>query len=256
MFTFTNKTVLITGASAGIGKECALAFAEMGARLILTARRKERLEELAGYLHTTFQTESRVIELDVRDRLTVTHTFTNLPDEWKTVDILINNAGLARGFDTIQDGNLDDWEEMIDTNVKGLLYVTRAILPAMVSRKQGMIINMGSVAGREVYPKGNIYCASKHAVKALSQAIYRDTNGSNIRVCNIDAGMVETEFSEVRYHGDKERAQSVYKGIQPLTARDLAELVVFCASRPPHVTLHDIQIMATAQASTWLFYRE
>ncbi len=251
-----GSTILITGASSGIGLECANVFAETGARLVLIARRIERLNELAKRLKTTFGTESLCITLDVRDRKQVMDTLMNLPEAWCDVDVLINNAGLSLGMDFIQDGNIDDWEEMIDANVKGLLYVTRALLPHMVERKQGMIINMGSAAGREVYQKGNIYAATKHAVRALSKAIFRDTNGKNIRVCNIDPGMVETEFSEIRFRGDKERAKAVYQGLTALSARDIADVVLFCATRPPHVTLHDIQIMPTAQATTWIAHRE
>lgn len=251
-----NQIVFITGASAGIGRECAELFAEAGARLILAARRTERLTELAASLKERLGTATHSISLDVRDRATVKTAIEALPAAWQEIDILINSAGLSRGMDTFQEANLDDWEEMIDTNVKGLLYVSRSVLPGMVARKRGTVINLGSVAGREVYPKGNVYCATKHAVRALSQAMYRDTNGSNIRVCNIEPGMVETEFSEVRFHGDKERAQSVYKGITPLSGRDIAEIILFCATRPPHVTLHDIQIMPTAQASTTLMHRQ
>jgi 3-hydroxy acid dehydrogenase/malonic semialdehyde reductase len=251
-----KQITFISGASSGIGRECAELFAEAGARLILAARRIERLNELAASLKERFGTESYCIALDVRDRAAVKTAIEGLPKAWQEIDILINNAGLSRGMDTFQEANLDDWEEMIDTNLKGLLYVSRAVLPGMVGRKRGTVINLGSVAGREVYPKGNVYCATKHAVRALSQAMYRDTNGSNIRVCNIEPGMVETEFSEVRFHGDKERAESVYKGITPLSGRDIADVIFFCATRPPYVTLHDIQIMPTAQASTTLMHRQ
>jgi 3-hydroxy acid dehydrogenase / malonic semialdehyde reductase len=257
-FTMTvhGQTVFITGASSGIGLACAEVFAEAGARLLLAARRTERLTEIASRLASQYGTESHCIVLDVRDRAAVQTRLGEIPAAWQTIDVLINNAGLSRGLDTVQEGNLDDWDAMIDTNVKGLLYVSRAVLPRMVARKQGMVINMGSIAGREVYPKGNVYCATKHAVRALSQAMYRDTNGANVRVCNIDPGMVETEFSEVRFNGDKERAKAVYNGMKPLTARDIADVALFCATRPPHVTLHDIQIMPTSQASATLVHRE
>jgi NADP-dependent 3-hydroxy acid dehydrogenase YdfG len=255
MMNLHNTITLITGASSGIGLECALLFAEAGSRLVLVARRIERLNELADRLKAEFGTESYCLQLDVRDRKAVFATLAALPAEWREVDTLINNAGLSRGLEPLHEGDVDDWEEMIDANVKGLLYVTRAILPGMVERKRGTIINMASIAGRAVYPKGNVYCATKHAVRALSQAMYMDTNGSNVRVCNIDPGMVETEFSEVRFHGDKDRAKAVYQGLQPLSGRDVADVVLFCATRPPHITLHDIQIMPTAQAAATVVHR-
>jgi 3-hydroxy acid dehydrogenase / malonic semialdehyde reductase len=251
-----KQTVFITGASSGIGLACAEVFAEAGARLLLAARREERLRELASSLASQHGTEAHCITLDVRDRAAVQTSMDALPAAWQTIDVLINNAGLSRGLSAVQSGNLDDWDEMIDTNVKGLLYISRAVLPGMVTRKQGMVINMGSIAGREVYPNGNVYCATKHAVRALSKAMYRDTNGANIRVCNIDPGMVETEFSEVRFQGDKARAKAVYANMTPLSARDIAEVALFCATRPAHVTLHDIQIMPTAQGSATLVHRE
>lgn len=250
-----NTITLITGASSGIGLECAYLFAEAGSQLVLVARRIERLQELAHRLKSEFGTDSYCIQLDVRDRHAVFAALAELPSKWREVDTLINNAGLSRGLDPLHEGDVDDWEEMIDANVKGLLYVTRAVLPGMVQRTHGTIINMASIAGKVVYPKGNVYCATKHAVRALSQAMYMDTNGSNVRVCNIDPGMVETEFSEVRFHGDKDRARAVYHGMQPLSARDVADVVLFCATRPPHVTLHDIQIMPTAQASPTIVHR-
>jgi 3-hydroxy acid dehydrogenase / malonic semialdehyde reductase len=255
MTTLKGKTVFISGASAGIGRDTAVCCAEAGARLILTARRKDRLETLAHDLKQEFGTESYTMELDVRDYNAVKASIYALPEEWKMIDMLINNAGLSRGLDTIQEGLMQDWEEMIDTNVKGLLYVTREILPQMVARKQGTVVNLGSIAGKEVYPKGNVYCATKHAVRALSQAMYRDTNGSNVRVINIDPGMVETEFSEVRFHGDAARAKAVYHGLQPLSGRDIAEVILFAITRPAHVTLHDIQIMPTAQAAATIVHR-
>jgi serine 3-dehydrogenase len=250
-----HSTVLITGASSGIGLECAVVFAAAGARLILAARRYERLEALAEHLNKDYGTESLCLAMDVRNRQQVMETLGALPEAWQKVDVLVNNAGLSRGLDTVQEGNVDDWDEMIDANIKGLLYVTRAVLPGMVARKHGTVINLASIAGRAVYPKGNVYCATKHAVRALSQAMYMDTNGSNVRVCNIDPGMVETEFSEVRFHGDTERAKAVYKGMKPLSGRDVAEVVLFCATRPPHVTLHDIQIMPTDQATATIVHR-
>ncbi len=250
-----NTTVFISGASAGIGRETAELCAEAGARLILTARRQDRLDALAKELHEKYSTECYTFALDVRKYDDVKASIHALPEAWRTIDILINNAGLSRGLDTIQDGLLSDWEEMIDTNLKGLLYITREILPQMVARKQGTVVNLGSIAGKEVYPKGNVYCATKHAVRALSQAMYRDTNGANVRVVNIDPGMVETEFSEVRFHGDKDRAKAVYHGLKPLSGRDVAEVILFAITRPAHVTLHDIQIMPTAQAAATIVHR-
>jgi NADP-dependent 3-hydroxy acid dehydrogenase YdfG len=256
MTNLREQNIFITGASAGIGRACAELFAEAGARrLILCARRTDILEELSKDLRARYNAEVCAITLDVRQREAVERSVAGLPAEWRDIDILVNNAGLSRGLDTLHEGKIEDWEEMIDTNLKGLLYVSRAVLPGMVARRRGTVVNIGSIAGREVYPKGNVYCATKHAVRALSQAMYRDANGSNIRVCNIDPGMVETEFSEVRFHGDKDRAKAVYQGMTPLSARDIAEVVLFCASRPAHVTLHDIQIMPTDQAAATIVHR-
>ncbi|GBD07602.1 NADP-dependent 3-hydroxy acid dehydrogenase YdfG [bacterium HR21] len=251
-----GKTVLITGASSGIGAACAEKFAEAGARLLLLARRRERLEALAHELHSRFSASCHLLVCDVRDRHQVEDTLGSLPPAWADIDILVNNAGLARGLAPLHEGSYDDWEEMIDTNLKGLLAVTRAVLPRMVARRSGMIINIASIAGREVYPNGNVYCATKHAVRALSEALRIDLNGTNIRVVNIDPGLVETEFSLVRFRGDAERARKVYEGLQPLTAHDVAELVLFCATRPPHVVIADVLIVPTAQATTWLVHRQ
>lgn len=246
-----DSIVCITGASSGIGEACAEVFAREGARLILLARRKERLEEVAKGLSVP----CLLLQCDVRNRQEVAALLGNLPEEWRDIDILVNNAGLSRGLDTLQDGDEQDWEEMIDTNLKGLLYVTKELLPPMIARKKGMIINIASIAGRQVYPKGNVYCATKHAVRALSEALQFDVNGTGVRVTNIDPGMVETEFSVVRFHGDKERADSVYKGMTPLTGKDVADVVLFCATRPPHVSIHDLLLMPTDQASTQVVHR-
>jgi len=247
----TSKTVLITGASSGIGAACAKVFDEQGARLILMARRAEAMEELAtGLAHKPL-----IIQCDVRDNVAVQHCIESLPEEWKTIDILVNNAGLSRGLNTVQNGMINDWEEMIDTNIKGLLYVTKAVLPGMIQRNSGMIINIGSIAGRQVYPNGNVYCATKYGVRAISEALQFDVNGTGVRVSNIDPGMVETEFSIVRFHGDKERADSVYNGMVPLTPLDVAETVLFCVTRPRHVSVHDILLMPTDQASTQVVHR-
>lgn len=250
-----HNIVLITGASSGIGLECARVFAEAGARLVLLARRADRLEQLAEELREAHSTVSLCRECDVRDKHMVTSVLAELPEEWRAIDILINNAGLSRGLDKLHEGSITDWEEMIDTNVKGLLYVSRAILPGMVQRKSGMVINIASIAGREVYPNGNVYCATKHAVRALSEAMRIDTNGANIRVCNIDPGLVETEFSEVRFHGDTNRAATVYKGYTPLHGRDIAETALFCATRPPHVVIADMLVLPTAQAAATIVHK-
>ncbi len=250
-----GKTVIVTGASAGIGEACAIAFAKEGARLILTGRREERINELAAKLKQDFGTETLAIAFDVRNIDEVKKAMA-LPEEWNDIDILINNAGLARGTEKIQEGVMQNWEEMIDTNVKGLLYMTREILPRMVARESGMIINIASIAGRQVYPGGNVYCASKAAVKAISQGIAIDTNGTNVRVCNIDPGLVETEFSEVRFHGDKEKAENVYKGFEPLRGEDIADIALFAATRPAHVMIQDVLITPTAQANATTVHKQ
>lgn len=255
MFSLSNTIVCITGASSGIGRECADVFASAGARLILLARREDKLSALAHEISERYGTASLQRVCDVRNRTDVQRVFAELPAEWQPIDILINNAGLARGMDVIQNGSIDDWEEMIDTNVKGLLYVTRAVLPAMAQRNKGMIINMGSIAGLETYPKGNVYCATKAAVKALSEAMYIDTNGLGIRVCNIQPGMVDTDFSAVRFHGDTERARAVYKGVTPLCGRDIAEMALFAATRPPHVNISDMVVYPVAQAKATIVHR-
>lgn len=250
------KTVMITGATAGIGYACADLFAKEGARLLLLGRRGERLKELAEILLRKHGTESYSIGADIRNYSEIKEAMDNLPNEWQNIDVLINNAGKARGLDNIQDGDLDDWEEMIDTNIKGLLYISRIVMPKMAERQEGHIINIGSIAGREVYPKGNVYCATKHAVKALSQGMAIDMNGSNVRITNIDPGLVETEFAEVRFHGDKEKAAAVYKGYKPLTAHDIADIALFAATRPPHVMIQDILVTCTAQASATIVHKD
>ena len=250
-----NSIVFITGASSGIGRSCAQKFAEAGARLILVARRKERLEKLAAELKKQFKTEIFVDALDVRDSHAVTKFVQKLPAEWQHIALLINNAGLSRGLNKLYEGKLEDWEEMIDTNVKGLLYVSRAVIPGMVERNNGTIINIGSIAGHDVYPGGNVYCATKHAVDALTKGMRMDLVDTPIRVCTIDPGLVETEFSEVRFHGDKERAKKTYQNMAPLTPEDVADAVFYAATRPPHVQIAELIIMPTAQASTTLVHR-
>jgi 3-hydroxy acid dehydrogenase/malonic semialdehyde reductase len=245
-----NKIVFITGASSGIGRSCAFAFAEQGAKLLLCARRSDRLEKVRNDLEAKFPgIVIHTFELDVRDREAVDEMLSSLPEEWKQIDILVNNAGLSRGLDKLQDGSIDDWEEMLDTNVKGLLYVTRTVVPWMLTRGNGHIINIGSIAGHEVYPRGNVYCASKFAVDALTKGLRLDLVDTPLRVSTVDPGLVETEFSMVRFHGDEERAKAVYKGFTPLSPDDVAESVLWIASRPAHVQIAEIVIFPTAQGS-------
>jgi len=250
-----NAAVLITGASAGIGAACARVFAAEGARLILAARRAERLQELADKLRGG-GTDVLALELDVRDAGAVAHALGALPAEWSAIDVLVNNAGLGRGLDKLWEGQPADWDEMVDTNVKGLLYVTGAVVPGMVARGHGHVINLGSVAGHEVYPGGAVYCATKHAVAALTQGLRMDVLGTGIRVSTVDPGMVETEFSVVRFHGDEGRAKNVYRNMTPLTPDDIAETIVWVATRPPHVCIDEIIIKPTDQASATLVHRK
>lgn len=255
MESMRGKLILITGASSGIGEACARLFAENGARLLLLARREQRLRELALTLQTQHGAEVMTCALDVRRRADVETTLAGLPAEWREIDILINNAGLARGLGPIHAGDPDDWDEMIDTNVKGLLYVTRMVTAGMVARRRGHVINIGSIAGRDVYPGGNVYCASKFAVTALTRGLSIDLLGSGVRVSTVDPGMVETEFSEVRFRGDHERARRVYEGLEPLTGADVAEAVLFCATRPRHATVRELVLTPTAQASVVHVFR-
>ncbi len=251
-----NKIALITGATAGIGKATAEIFAENGYNIIITGRRKERLEELSKQLIDQFGCEVLTLCFDVRDRMQVQGSIEAIPQEWRRVDVLVNNAGLAVGLNHIQEGILDDWERMIDTNIKGLLYVTRAIAPLMVSNNTGHIINVCSIAGKEVYENGNVYCATKHAVDALSKGMRVDMLKHNIRVTNISPGAVETEFSIVRFKGDEQRASNTYKGIEPLTGKDIAECIYFVTSLPSRVCVNDMLVMPTAQANSSAFYRK
>lgn len=255
MVSLRDRVVLVTGASSGIGAACAWAFAREGARLLLAARRLARLEELAAALLREHATPVYCLRLDVRDRAEVESRLATLPADFAAVDLLVNNAGLARGFSTLQDGAADDWDEMLDTNVKGLLYVTRAILPGMLTRGTGHVINIGSIAGREVYAKGNVYCASKWAVRALTQGLRVDLHGTPIRVSTVDPGLVETEFAQVRFHGDAERGGQVYRGTTPLTPEDVADAVLYCATRPAHATVAELVLLATAQASATTIQR-
>ncbi len=247
-----GSIALITGASSGIGKACAYLFAQHGINLIITARRLERLLEIQEEIKKLYSVDVLPIKLDVRKRKDVFEALTNLPDRFKDVDILINNAGLSKGLDPIHEGNVDDWETMIDTNIKGLLYVTRAILPGMVKRNRGTVVNVASIAAHETYPGGNVYCATKAFVLQLSKAMRMDLLGTNVRVISVDPGMVETEFSIVRFNGDVERAKEVYEGLRPLTADDIAKTIYMAISMPDHVTLEDIVVMPTDQASVLL----
>ncbi len=246
---FTGRTVVVTGASAGIGAACAGAFAARGARLVLVARRLDRVEALARTLTERHETEVLASAVDVRDRAAVTEWANSLEGRWGEVEVLVNNAGLARGLAPLHEGDVDDWDEMVDTNIKGLLYVTRALLPGMVARRRGHLIMIGSIAGHEVYPGGNVYCASKHAVAALTRSIAIDTLGTGVRVSSVDPGLVETEFSIVRFHGDDDRAAAVYRGLEPLTPKDVAGAVLYCASLPPHVNVREMVLLPSAQAS-------
>ena len=243
-----TKTALITGATSGIGLETAKLFAKNGIRLVLCGRRKDRLETLKKELSS--DTDVTTLNFDVRDKAAVFSAIENLPEEYSTIDILINNAGNAHGLDPIQSGSIEDWDAMMDINVKGLLYVSKAIIPQMTKRKTGHIINIGSTAGKEVYPNGNVYCASKHAVDAINKGMRMDLNAYGIRVGAIHPGLVETEFSNVRFKGDDERAANVYKGFDPLRPEDIADIIHFVVTRPYHVNIADLVVLPTAQASS------
>lgn len=248
-----QKIALITGATSGIGRAVARLFAEKGVKLVLCGRRQDRLQDIQQELSVKTQVFSLLF--DVRDREKVSASIASLPKEFASIDILVNNAGNAHGLDFIYEGNSDDWDAMLDINVKGLLNVTQAVLPDMLSRKSGHIINIGSTAGKEVYPRGNVYCASKYAVDAINQAMRIDLNGKGIRVGAINPGMVETEFSEVRFKGDTEKAAKVYQGFTPLRAEDIAEIIWFVVSRPNHVNIADLTVMSIDQASSTIVNR-
>jgi NADP-dependent 3-hydroxy acid dehydrogenase YdfG len=251
-----GKIVLVTGASSGIGAATALAFAAEGARLLLAARRADRLAKVAAAATERGAEAVHAISLDVRDRKAVQKTIDALPAEWAAIDILVNNAGLSRGLEKLYQGKIEDWEEMIDTNVKGLLYVTRAVVPGMVERGRGHVINLGSTAGELTYPGGAVYCATKAAERAINDGLRQDVLGTPIRVTTVDPGMVKTDFSLVRFHGDQERAANVYKNIQPLKAEDVAEVIVWAASRPEHVNIARVLLTPVQQANSLLFHRE
>lgn len=253
---FKEKVVFITGASSGIGAACARRFASLGANLLLCARRIDKLQEVVNSIHQEFKVDIHAFQLDVTRHAEMVKIFQALPPAWKKIDILLNNAGLAAGLELFQDGDLADWEAMIDTNLKGLLYVTKEILPGMIERNAGHIINIGSVAGHYVYPKGAVYCASKFAVNAITEGLRMDLFGTKIRVSTVDPGAVNTDFSLVRFKGDENRAASVYEGMDPLTANDIADTVIFCASRPPHVNISEVIIMPTDQAAATMVSRK
>lgn len=252
MSDLANRIVLVTGASAGIGEATARRFASEGARVIVAARRKDRLQQLTSDLGD----KTLALELNVRDQKAVERTIANLPAEWNEIDILVNNAGLSRGLWKLHEGQIDGWDDMIDTNVKGLLYVSRAVIPGMVARGRGHVVNIGSIAGRELYPGGNVYCATKFAVRALTKGMMIDLVDTPVRVTAIDPGLVETEFSEVRFYGDQERAKTVYQGYKPLSGDDIADAVIWAVSRPAHVNIAEMTVLPKAQAGALIVHKK
>lgn len=251
-----NKIVCITGATSGIGKACAEKFAAARHDLIITGRRKERLEELQESLQANYGIRVLALCFDVQDRNAVAAAFQNLPKEWEAIELLINNAGLALGRDSFEDADLDDWETMLNTNVHGLLYVSKAVVPLMIANKKGQVVNIGSVAGKEVYEKGNVYCASKFAVDAISKSMRIDLLKHRIKVTAIHPGAVETEFAQVRFKGDNPKAAATYDGLVPLTAADIADTIFYCCNLPAHVCINDLVITCTQQAGTYYFSKD
>ena len=251
-----NKIVLITGATSGIGRSCAYVFAKNKHDLIITGRRKDRLNEISADLKSKYGVNVFSLSFDIRNNEAVKDAVASIPFDWRNIEILINNAGLAVGLGTLQDGDIDDWERMIDTNVKGLLYISRAVLPLLVEQNIGHVINIGSIAGKEVYPNGNVYCATKHAVDALSKAMRIDLVKHGIKVTQIAPGAIETEFSIVRFKGDKDKADSIYTGYQPLMPDDIANVAYYATTLPPHVNINDLVIVPTAQANATVFNKE
>ncbi len=251
-----NRVVFVTGASSGIGAACARAFAAEGAKLLLAARRIERLDAAVPDLRAGGAAAVRTLALDVRNAEAVRSAVDALPSEWREIEVLVNNAGLSRGLDRLHEGSVEDWDEMIDTNVKGLLHVDRAVVPLLVARGSGTVIHVGSIAGREVYPAGNVYCATKHAVRALTEGLRIDLVGTGVRVATVDPGLVRTEFSRVRFRGNDVRAEAVYRGMTPLSPDDVAEAIVWIASRPQRVTIAEMVVLPTDQASATIVHRE
>ena len=250
------KTILITGATSGIGKAIAYKFAQHGYQLILNGRREDRLRAIETDLQDQFSAKVITLPFDIKDKEAAKIAIQSLPHDFKKIDVLINNAGLAAGFGVIQDGNTDDWELMIDTNIKGLLFISRLIMPMMIANGSGHIFNISSIAGKEVYPKGNVYCATKFAVDAITKSMRIDMLEHGIKVTSIDPGAVETEFSLVRFQGDNDRAKKTYEGYEPLKGEDIADIVFFAATRPAHVVMNDIVVTCTAQANTQNFYKK
>jgi 3-hydroxy acid dehydrogenase / malonic semialdehyde reductase len=251
-----GKIVLITGASSGIGAATAMAFAAEGAKLLLAARRAGKMAEVASAALESGAEAVHSVHLDVRSRIAVQRVIDELPEEWAEISVLVNNAGLSRGLDKLYTGKIDDWEEMIDTNVKGLLYVTRAVVPGMVVRGTGHVVNLGSIAGDLSYPNGAVYCGSKAAVRLINDGLRDDLLGTPVRVTSVDPGMVETDFSLIRFHGDAEKAEKVYKGLTPLTPEDVADVVVWAVKRPAHVNIARVSMTSVDQANTLLFNRQ
>ena len=251
-----TKTVLITGSTSGIGKACAIKFASQGWNVIINGRRKGHLDEIKKEIENSSNSKAFSLPFNVSDKNAVNTAIDNLPKEWRNIDLLINNAGLAVGLDPIHKGNPDDWDAMIDTNIKGLLYVTKAIVPGMIKRKSGHIINIGSIAAKDVYPKGNVYCGTKRAVEAITFGMRMDLLDFNIKVSLVNPGATETEFSLVRFKGDIEKAENVYKGYKPLSGEDVANVIYFAATLPPHVNINDLLLMPTAQASANFFNKK
>jgi NADP-dependent 3-hydroxy acid dehydrogenase YdfG len=254
--SLTGKIVFITGASAGIGAATAHAFAAEGAKLLLCARRKDKVDTVAAEALAKGAQAVHTFDLDVTDRAAVASAINALPAEWSSIDILVNNAGLSRGLDKLYQGDIQDWEEMIDTNIKGVLYVTRAVVPGMVERGKGHVINLGSTAGELAYPNGAVYCATKAALKSINDGLRQDVLGTPVRVTGVEPGMVETDFSRVRFRGDEERAAKVYQGVVPLRPEDVADAIVWAAGRPAHVNIAHVLMTPVAQANSLLFHRE
>lgn len=250
-----DKIIFITGATAGFGKATAIKFANDGDKVIITGRRNERLTALKNEIEENYGTEVLALNFDVRDEAAVNKAVESLPAEWKNIDVLVNNAGLASGLEPIQDGDTEDWNKMIDTNVKGLLYMSHAVIPLMIENGKGHIINIGSTAGKEVYPNGNVYCASKHAVDAITKGMRIDLLPHGIKVTQIAPGAANTEFSTVRFHGDKEKADNAYVGYQPMVAEDIAELIFYATSLPKHLCINDLVVTSLAQANSYMIYK-